>query len=324
MAHAVKETLSGPSTDLRKGLDRGERLIVKPTRENVLDLLRQLDEIEALLERLEEGGLDVRSERGRFESLQRKVSKRAADVVRAAGGSRGLSRMRDEYAADEHFWWYLDEDVSARQRKQVSRFMRSLLILVGIFAGIWILLTYVFPPDPDVILASDAVSAIQDMAVEGEWQEALARARETRAQMSKEDIELLLWEAVLAEKLNQPDEAREALAAARLELTEDQEALFWATLGNVRLTMGDLTGAEADGERALAADESEPQAYFLLGAVAEQRGQTNIAVDYFQQTFDLAIDSNPQLAVIAKVRQGTLIQRAPVLETDTAQTPQTP
>lgn len=319
MAHAVKESRSGPSTDLRRGLDRADNLIVKPNRENVLDLLLQMDEIERLLERLELGGLDLRSERGRFESLQRKVSNRADDVVRAAGGPAGLVRLRENHATDDHFWWYLDEAVLEKRRRQFGRLMRSLLVLAGILAGVWVLLTYVFPPDPDVLLASDAVASMQDLAVEESWEEGLTLARETRSQMSKGDVELLLWEAVLAEKVGQQAQADEALAQARLLLEPDQDALFWATLGNVRLTVGDLAGAQADGERALAADENEPQGYFLLGAVAERGGDVGAAIDYFQQTFDLAIDSNPQLAVIAKVRQGTLIQQAPVL-TDTPET----
>ena len=40
-------------------------------------------------------------------------------------------------------------------------------------------------------------------------------------------------------------------------------------------------------------------------------GDTAAALDFFDQTFELAIDTNSQLAVIARVRMGNLLQRPP-------------
>ena len=56
-------------------------------------------------------------------------------------------------------------------------------------------------------------------------------------------------------------------------------------------------------------DSSDPQGYFLLASVAEMKGDTVCAVDLFEETFQLAADGNPQLAVIARVRMGNLLQR---------------
>ena len=53
-----------------------------------------------------------------------------------------------------------------------------------------------------------------------------------------------------------------------------------------------------------------PQGYFLLGTVAEVGGDTGAAIDVFEKTFQLAADSNTQLAAIARIRMGTLLQRS--------------
>ena len=99
------------------------------------------------------------------------------------------------------------------------------------------------------------------------------------------------------------------VAAARRHFIRQQVAYWW-TLGMVRLAIGDLEEACTAGNEALALDPSDPQGYFLLGTVAEVRGDTGAAIDFFEKTFQLAADSNTQLAAVARIRMGTLLQRS--------------
>ena len=78
---------------------------------------------------------------------------------------------------------------------------------------------------------------------------------------------------------------------------------------------GDLEGAEAAADHALEISPSEAQAFFLLAGIAEARGDFLTAIDLFNKTFDLAEADNPQLAVIAKVRMGQLLQSPPAAPT---------
>ena len=48
-----------------------------------------------------------------------------------------------------------------------------------------------------------------------------------------------------------------------------------------------------------------------MGTVAEVRGDTGAAIELFEKTFQLAADSNTQLAAVARIRMGTLLQRPP-------------
>ena len=80
-------------------------------------------------------------------------------------------------------------------------------------------------------------------------------------------------------------------------------------MGSAYLTVGELEKARNIGEDATRLYPLDPQGYFLLGTVSEMEGDTGAALELFEKTFELALDSNPQLAVIARVRMGTLLQR---------------
>ena len=93
-------------------------------------------------------------------------------------------------------------------------------------------------------------------------------------------------------------------------MPSNQQVAYWWTLGMIRLDIGDLEEARAAGNEALALDPSDPQGYFLLGSVAEVEEDISAAIDLFEKTYQLAIEGDAhQLAVIARVRMGTLLQR---------------
>ena len=123
------------------------------------------------------------------------------------------------------------------------------------------------------------------------------------------NAELLIWEAVIRDKLGQSERVQDTLAQAKALMPSDRQVAYWWTLGMVRLAIGDLEEACMAGNEALALDPSDPQGYFLLGTVAEVRGDTAAAIELFEKTFQLAADSNTQLAAVARIRMGTLLQR---------------
>ncbi|MCB0062098.1 MAG: hypothetical protein KDE19_08290, partial [Caldilineaceae bacterium] len=63
---------------------------------------------------------------------------------------------------------------------------------------------------------------------------------------------------------------------------------------------------------------------FLLANIAEQTNDIATAIEMFERTFTLAEDDNPQLAVIARVRLGNLLQRAPGMQPTTPVTETVP
>lgn len=320
MAYSVREERQSLANSLREDLAQAERIIVQVRRENVAPFLQLLDRIEDRFGQLETFGVDLRPEYTRWTSLHSKLQREAGRVVRAADLAGGLEKLRQNNAPARGAWWHLDTVVAANRRHLIRRLSISIGTIAILLVSVWALLTYVFPPDPNTVIVSEATSSLQQLAFEDRWPEALAVIDEAKAQLTEPDVELLIWEAVIAEKIGQTGRAQEALTAAKARVAADQQAAYLWTLGSIRLSVGDLEEARAAGDEALALDPNDPQGYFLLANVAEEEGDTITAIDLLEKTFELAADGNPQLAVIARVRMGNLLQSpagAPFSDTST-------
>jgi tetratricopeptide (TPR) repeat protein len=187
-------------------------------------------------------------------------------------------------------------------RRLLTTVVTIALIAVG---GYWAINTF-FPPNPEAVLMVETTNGIDRLVTEQRWQEALDLVKSARAQLPMQP-ELMIWESVLNERLGNSEAAAAALTEAQKALV-DQPVQVYIYLGNDRLRVGDVEGAQAAGEQALAMNPNEPQAYFLLGGIAETQGNVSTAIDYFEKTYELAEGENPQLAVIARVRMGQLMQ----------------
>lgn len=324
MAYSINEKLTNPNTQLREDLDEAERLVARITSENVERFLQLLDRIDIQLTQLStNSGLDLRPEKTRQESLLSRVENNPQPIAAAAGRAGGMDKLRARNPNADGFWWRLDALVAAQRRSAARRFTFTIGGIILFFAALYFGVYTLFPPDPDVLVVNDATNQLPDLALEGRWEEALALVEQSQSQLSTPDVELLIWEGVIAEKLGMTERAETVLAEARRRIDADSQDLYWVTLGNTRVMAADLDGAQAAAESALALDPQEAQAYFLLGNIAESRGDVLGAVENYERTFEYSSESNPQLAVIARVRMGTLLQSgAGFFPTDTA--PQTP
>lgn len=103
-------------------------------------------------------------------------------------------------------------------------------------------------------------------------------------------------------------QAQTSLAQAQQKFT-GQPGTFWTLVGNDRQQVGNLEGAEAAGQQALADAPQDAQATFLLGTIADALGDTIQASDYFSRTIALAGGYNTELGILAKVRMGNLMPR---------------
>lgn len=320
MAYSVREERQSLANSLREDLAQAERVIVQVRRDNVAPFLQLLDRIEDRFGQLEASGVDLRPEYTRWTSLHSKLQREAGRVVRAANLAGGLEKLRQNNAPARGAWWHLDTVVAANRRHLIRRWSISVGTIAILLGSVLVLLTYVFPPDPNTVIVSEATSSLQQLAFEARWQEALAVIDEAKAQLTEPDVELLIWEAVIAEKVGQISRAQEALSAAKARIAAGQQSAYLWTLGSIRLSVGDVEEARAAGDEALALDPNDPQGYFLLASVAELEGDTITAIDLLEKTFELAADGNPQLAVIARVRMGNLLQSpagAPFSDTST-------
>ena len=309
MAHTVKSEIRSPANELRKALDEAERLAPQLSGENVERFLTLLDQIQEQLTRLEEEGMDVRPEEGRWTGLLGRLRRDPGAVVKAAREAGGLESLRAAHPPAQGPWWHLDAEVARRRRRLFKRLGTGLAILAGILAILVLIFRTVLAPDPQVVLVSNTLTSVEDLAFRGEYRQALAELEAAQAQLDEPDPDLLIWEAVLAEQLQDEGRAQAALESARQLLDQEREVLLWSNLGSRRLLVGNLDGAKAAAQRAVQLAPDDPQGYFVLGAVAEAQGDIPTAISYFEKTFQLAQERDPQLAVISRVRMGQLLQQ---------------
>jgi hypothetical protein len=307
MAYSVDtNTTNTPFNQLRESLDKAERLVVQVDGKTIVEFLTLLDSIEKQFEALEEGGNDVRSEQSRWDSLLSRINSKPNPIVHAANVAGGMDKLRAANPPAESFWWHLDQEVAKRRFRSIRRAVTTLVVIVGVAVGGYYAINYFFPPDPEAVAMVETNNSLDHFIEAQNWQGALALVKSVRAQLPH-NAELMVWEAVLNERLGNQDAANAAAAEAQKALAATP-SLYWVTLGNTRLRVNDLKGAQAAGEQGLKIDPNEPQLYFLLGGVAENAGDNAAAINYFQKTSELAEGDNPQLAVIARVRMGQLLQ----------------
>lgn len=315
MAHTVETRITTPYTELRTLLDRAERELPSLETSSLVDYLLRLDRIAALLAQLQQeeaqqalaSGLTLQPELVRWADLQDQLKRRSARIVKLAASLGGFPELRAQYPPAEGMWWRLDEYVAARRRQQTRRLLQTLaLVAILLLAAAWSYRTW-FAPSPETIALVDALSAIERYVDAREWEAALALAEE-RLQTMPNSPELLTWAAVISEQLG--DELRAAQYRTRaLTQFAGQEIQFHLLLGNDRFRAGDLDGAEVAANAALALRPDEPQAFFLLGNIAEARGDFVAALEAFDRAATLAEASDPQLIVISKMRYGFLLQQ---------------
>ncbi len=311
MAHSVQDHRNSLANQLRNSLDEAEKAVLRLKAEEVEPFLLGLDELDCQFQTLESDGLDLRGERTRQGSLVSRMNRHPKLITAPASPMGGLAALRQKHPTATDEWWFLDVVEAERRGKLIRRIVTNLGVLAGVILLIYVGLTYIFPPDPNAVLSSNASGRLPELAAAGEWEEADKLIAETLAQMTADDPELLIWQSVVAGHFGRQEEADTAFAKAQASVPAEKLSGFWSTVGNVRMAAGDVAGAFAAAQEALAIDPNEAQAYFVLASLAEADGNVPEAIGYFEKAFELATDSNPQLAVIARVRMGMLMQSGP-------------
>jgi tetratricopeptide (TPR) repeat protein len=306
MAYTVESHTTTAATQLRDALDAAERKIILVDRSNVEDLLVLLDSIERQFDELSPF-MDLRSEEVRWQNLLNRLASQPDPIASAAAKAGGYAALRAAHPPAESFWWRLDSEVSTRRRKLVTRVVTIAAVVLGSIALVLWLINTFFPPNPEAVLLVSTTGEIGQYVQDGDWQSALTVTNESLAQLPDEP-ELLVWKTVLLERLGDSVGAAATLEHAR-QATSSQPVQLLLMLSQTRFQVGDTDGAEQAALEAGRLAPDDAQVYFLLGNVAEARGDIPKAIEMLDKTFELAENDNVQLAVIAKVRLGNLLQR---------------
>lgn len=326
MTHIIESRATSSVNTLRAALEQAERQVTRLDGSNIKAFLVLLDGIEQMFGDLGSDQSALRAEQGRWEGLRSRIDANPQLLVNAAARAGGLAKLRAQHPPATGAWWHLDTMVAQRRTQTLKRAGITIVAVVVVGAlALWA----INATTPGAGSPSTVSAQIEALVTAQNLPAALAAVEKAR-QTAPDDAELLVWDGVLAEQLGDTARAKTSLAQAQQKFV-GQPAAFWILVGNHHQQVGNLPAAEAAGQQALTLAPQDADATFLLGSVAEARGDSVQAAQFFSQTIALAGDANPQLGVIAKMRMGYLTQQvqplpgpAPAQTITQTLTPQSP
>jgi len=302
--------------------------MVRLDRNNIQQFLLQMDAIEQMWPEFgEPSGLVA--EEGRWQSLIKRIETNPKLLTGAAAQAGGLNKLRSQHPPATGSWWHVDQQAAGQRNKTFQR--------VGVIVGVVVLAIVAFwvanffmsrstVTAESAASVTDVVPEIEQLVEQEGWQAALTVV-ESALKSAPDDAALLAWDSVLAAQLGDSARAQKSLTQAQTKFV-GEPAAFWMMVGEDRLKAGDWDGADEAGQQALALTPEEAQVIFFLGRVAEARGDTTQANEYYNQALTLAGENNLELVALIKLRMGYLMQGvgplpspAPLPETTSTTTP---
>lgn len=295
-----------PADELREilaSLEERQPQLKSFNAEQARTFLLDLDRLDALFNELELAGLDLLPEQGRFQSLQSRLQKKAALLLRLLGGPIALSSLHLTPApAAEKWWWHLDQ-LAAAQRQRLLRQVGLIVGLVVLFVvGLVVLFRTVLAPSPEVLARLEAQNNAYEAIDRGQYRAAVASVEQGLAK-APGDPELLLLQGVLQEVLG--EDAAATFDQARALLNDSLD--FYLIRSQLQLRVGQPVKAEADARAALELDPNSAKTWFLLGQTLEAQDKLAEAVAAYQKASELAVDSEDgEIVVMARLALGRL------------------
>ncbi len=312
MAKAVLQGRVTPADELRELLTSAEKLAasVSGNAQNAAGLLAALDRIAELWPLLDAQGVDLRSEAGRWETLQAVVQRRGAAIVEALKPLGGIQALRRQThpGGGEGSWWRLDEWVAAIRRRAWQRTIAAFAGIIVISAAVFFGLRALFPVDPKVVEASRLLDRGDRLVQEaGDYESALVEYQQAVGN-TPDDAELWLRLGAVQERLGDEAASVESFAQAR-GLIGDETSFFYARAATYML-LAMLDEADRDLQRVFAAEPRNARAWYLAASVYESRNQIGQAIDALNKVSEYATEAQQvELIALSRTRMGFLMQR---------------
>jgi tetratricopeptide (TPR) repeat protein len=307
------ERVDGPE-DLRRMIRQCEITVaqLEGSGAEALSLLKRLDEIKDLMQRLEERGADLEPERVRMQTVEGLLRSKAPILLNEMRAVGGLARARQEVNPDEsRWWWYLDRQVAGQRRRAMRRWLTIGGVVVALLVALGAAYFVFLAPSPEERERYEHLMRAEELRNDGDLAAALAEYEAARA-LAPDEPEIYLWLGVLYGEEGREDEATTAFATAKKLLRNEVE--FLVQRGMIYGQMNKVEAALADASAAIALDPESAMAHLLLGGAYEAQEKIPEALEEFERAAELADQAgNSTLIVQARMRAAMLLQRAPVL-----------
>ena len=244
--------------------------------------------------------VDLTPELTRFETIQSRIARHADRLLHAIGGAAKLRSLRPaDISRETHPWWFVDE-ISAEQKARARKRIFTILGIAGaIVLAVVIVFNTILKPDPAVVAKTRHFQTALDLVMEQQdYPAALAEIEQALAAMP-DDVDSLVFKAVLLAQMGQNAEAETVLARAKSLAADDTTV----PIAQARLLqqMGKTGEALSLAEGVIAAHPDSAEAWYLAGQAHAALGEIPQARESLSKAAELALaQGNDSLYVIAK------------------------
>ncbi len=282
--------------------------------EDALGILRDLDRANELFTQLQDTGVDLKSEQGRFEAVQGQLVKQAGRWLKALGGANALIKHRPSPLppADERWWWYINEEVTARRKHALRKLVIGGVALITLVCAVIVAFQTILAPSPEAIARLDAENNSRRAFEEGDIEGALTEIRKGLA-VVPDDPGLIISAGIYQELLGDQTAANQRFEKATKILGNPE--LFYLGRAQLYLMTGQAEKAEQDAQTGIEINENSARGWLLLGQALEGQGNTFEAIPAYEQAGELALaNGDNEIVVLARMSLGRLLSAPPVLE----------
>ena len=303
----VPSMMRTPADRLREALDKAEQAqaSLRGTGPRALELLHLIDRIVDLLAGLEADGMDVRAERVRLETVQRRLRSQQRDLLVEAGAA--FQTEREAVQPDRaRWWWFIDEALAQQRQDRLRRTLAWALGLAFVCVVAWFVYDRFFAPSPQVRQAYQYSLAGENLIDDGDLRAALVEF-EAAAAANPDDPAPWTWLGVVHVELDELDEADAAFDVARS--LYETEADFLLNRCIIYQRVGNMEAASADVEQVLVLDPTSGAAYYLRSGIAVEREDYEAAVADLERSAELAqAAGDSQLEATARMQRAMVMQ----------------
>lgn len=276
-----------------------------------LTILPLFDAVSATMASFQAEGQSMRAEWARLETASAALRRKATVFLREVGGAGVLQdARRTQQLPPANWWWFLDRWVADKRRAQLRQLLMTAAGTVGVLLLLFALYQRFLAPDPATRARLEHEQAAENLVLEGDLATALSEVDQALA-IAPGDPSLLIFKGGLQQALGQKAAAEETFSQAEAAFG-DREAFLLAR-GQMYLRLDQAQAALADAEAVVKLNPESASGFLLLGRANEWLENYQQAIAAYEQAANLAdAQGNSQIAVIARVNMGVLMQRLPI------------
>ncbi len=296
-----------PADRLREALDRAERQVenLRGAGPQAIETLYLFDQLAEGLAALDETGADVRSERARFETLQRQLRRRKNRFLSEVGTAIQEKRTSAQPARVQ-WWWFLDEEAVQQRKAKLRRILTWGLVAILLLVVGGLAYNHFLAPPPEIRKAFQHIARAESLVEKGDLQGALSEF-ESAAALNPENPTTWLWQGAILVELGAQDDAQEAFEKAHYLHSSEIDWLLERAM--IHLQLGNPAAADAAVAQAIALAPQDGRGYYVQAAVFTQQGDYEAAIEDLEYAAELASAAGDmQLEAAARTQRATVIQ----------------